>query len=64
MAEKAPPHALLALLQEKLGLAGEEQRARAAGLFEDCVRLLKQSTETETILQVGAVGNVRPRAAR
>ena len=64
MAEKAMPHHLLTLLQEKLGLEEQGQRARAATLFEDCARLLKQSTETETILQVGMVVHLRRQAAR
>jgi hypothetical protein len=43
---------LLALLQDKLCLEGANQRERAAQLFDDCIAVLRQGTETETILQV------------
>jgi len=43
--------ALLAQLQDKLGLSKDECE-RAATLTDDCTRLLKQESETETILQV------------
>ncbi|KAI8472814.1 MAG: hypothetical protein J3K34DRAFT_502383 [Monoraphidium minutum] len=42
---------VLALLQDKLGLEGEADRRDAAKFYEDCSQLLRQGSETETILQ-------------
>jgi hypothetical protein len=42
---------MLGLLQAKLGLSGQDHE-KAGRAFEDCARLLRQGTETETILQV------------
>lgn len=55
----AEPGKLLCLLQDKLGLS-EEERQRAARLFDECWQLLRQGTEAETILQVMRLASPQP----